>query len=414
MRKNYKLDAIKSFCSSWLVLLVVSLSGCRGCPRFDDWFSPEKEVTAPAARAAKPRATQAIGVQNEVPATGSSGQQTQVGVPRFAIVLLHGLLGSSDGVDEMAAYFRHKFGGAACVLQPTSREKWDSVNLSIEAQTDRVAEEVKVALAKRDLSPDFPIIPVGYSQGGLVACRLVASGKLNSVAFATVNAPLMGTPFGTVIEGIKAAQQVLHFTARQKTKGRIELVQLLGALDAAGVRDLNPESPTVRATQLFLEDRNRVPGLLVSSFVNKPAEKLGIANVSELLEHAEEFFLGPREGTREACGNPFDAWFAKLLTGKEWAPHDALLSLHTQLGQAQTFDLRGVVETASNQGVVAIDDLFPNVQARICSDVAHAVYGFNALTFNLGIETALDSRRVFEGLGSFVEEQGSKLGATKR
>ncbi|HLP34667.1 MAG TPA: hypothetical protein VK133_01605 [Amoebophilaceae bacterium] len=415
MQTSYTSNTFKHFYFAIVLILFNMISGCEGCGGLSDWVPKVGEQNkGTAARANEGALKQTDPVQSDQqthqqqPAQQTYQQPTPQSPHRFGIVLLHGLLGSRDGIAEMTAYFQKQFGDEVCILVPTSRAEWNSVNLSIAAQKEKVLAEIQTELAHRGLPGDFPIVPIGYSQGGLIACKLVADGELNSIAFATVNAPLMGTRFGKILQGLGQLQKGFQLS-KQHTKGYVDLSQLAGALNADGIQDLVPDSAAIRANQAFLAGgSNNVPGLLVSGFIDDPANKLGLPLPSDWLQQAKAFLLGVEMddlNLNKPHDHPFNPFYALLLTGKKNANHDSLLSVATQLSQSETVDLTTCLDHASEHRSCTIDPLFPNVKGQIYKDVAHSPYRFNDLGIDFGMETALNSKRVFDGLGAFVREQ---------
>lgn len=410
MQKAYTKNILKQVYFAVVLIVFNMVSGCEGCHSLTNWIPKGSETGAASpVPTVESSANEAVPTATEAAAPGQPKQQLHQYTPRFGIVLLHGLLGNSNGIDKFTAYFRDKFGHEACILVPTSREAWDSVALSISEQKARVLAEIQKELTHRGLPLDFPIVPIGYSQGGLIACKLVADGELNSIAFATVNAPLMGTQFGKILQGLGHLQQVFHLS-RQQTGGYVDLSQLAHAWNAHGIQDLVPDSAIIRANQAFLagNSNKKVPGLLVSGFIDDPANKLGLPLPSDWLQQAKECFLGIEIDDKDLNKNqshPFNLGYASVLTGNKHAKHDSLLSVSTQLGQKETNALTTWLAHASMHGSCTIDSLFPNIKGQIYKDVAHSLYRFNDMGIDFGIETALDSRRVFDGLGAFVQEQ---------
>lgn len=417
MQRALTKNILKHFCFAVVVIVFNMINGCTGCRGLTDWFPKDdaQQETAVIKSPANPVVpTEAPNLVQPTQQTHQQqpAQQTCQPMPRFGIVLLHGLLGSSDGIAEVTAYFQKKFRNEACILLPTSRTGWNSVNLSIAVQKAKVLAEIQEELTKRGLPLDFPIVPIGYSQGGLIACKLVADGELNSIAFATVNAPLMGTKFGKILKGLGHLQQVFHLS-KHPTKGCVDLSQLAGGLNADGIQDLIPDSVDILDNQAFLmRDSNKVPGLLVSGFVDDPANKLGLPLPSDWLQQAKAFLLDidmNYSDSNETKVHPFNLGYASVLTGDQHAKHDSLLSVATQLGQREANVLTNWLSHASEHGSCTIDSLFPNVKGQIYKDVAHSLYRFNELGIDFGVETALDSQRVFDGLGKFVQEQTNKI-----
>ncbi|MBC7442372.1 MAG: hypothetical protein H7311_07600 [Ramlibacter sp.] len=82
-------------------------------------------------------------------------------------------------------------GGTADWSPVAAEQPWDlTSNLSAVAdQGSGSYRAVVQAMRAAGVQPDDPVIPVGHSQGGLVAAQVAASGEFNTVAVATFGAP---------------------------------------------------------------------------------------------------------------------------------------------------------------------------------------------------------------------------------
>ncbi|WP_250238676.1 esterase/lipase family protein [Cardinium endosymbiont of Oedothorax gibbosus] len=125
------------------------------------------------------------------------GTPTLDQAPTFAVLLLHGLYAKADELKPIAAKLNKQFGNAVLLIQPTCRVGLKSVIRSIDQQAEDLLRQVQLALMRyqKEIQP-FPLIIIGYSQGGVLACILGKAYKsqLNIVGIITLNAPLMGTP----------------------------------------------------------------------------------------------------------------------------------------------------------------------------------------------------------------------------
>ncbi|TFD29601.1 hypothetical protein [Cryobacterium cryoconiti] len=82
-------------------------------------------------------------------------------------------------------------GGTAAWSPVTGEQPWDlTSNLAAVAdQGSGSYRAVVQALHEAGVAPGDPLVPVGHSQGGLVAAQLAASGEFNTVMMATFGAP---------------------------------------------------------------------------------------------------------------------------------------------------------------------------------------------------------------------------------
>ena len=77
-----------------------------------------------------------------------------------------------------------------------AREPWDLTS-NVVAVADQGAGSYRAvvqAMREAGIRPDDAVIPVGHSQGGLVAAQVAASGEFNTVAVATFGAPIAQVP----------------------------------------------------------------------------------------------------------------------------------------------------------------------------------------------------------------------------
>jgi len=87
-------------------------------------------------------------------------------------------------------------GGTAEWSPVAGVEPWDVTSnvVAVAGQGAGSYRAVAEAMREAGISPTDPVIPVGHSQGGLVAAHLAAAGEFNTVAVATFGAPVAQVP----------------------------------------------------------------------------------------------------------------------------------------------------------------------------------------------------------------------------
>lgn len=87
-------------------------------------------------------------------------------------------------------------GGTAQWSPVAAGEPWDLTSnvVGVADQGAGSYRAVVQAMREAGIRPTDPVIPVGHSQGGLVAAQVAASGEFNTVAVATFGAPIAQVP----------------------------------------------------------------------------------------------------------------------------------------------------------------------------------------------------------------------------
>lgn len=208
-------------------------------------------------------------------------------IPPFGVVLLHGCMAAKNELYLIASKIQIKFGKHVLIIQPTCRTKTKSVIRSIENQAKKVYKEIKDQLGSNTTTKSLPIYIIGYSQGGLVACKLGDKyrDQLNIYGIVTWNAPLGGVPalnkhYNDIQEFINNAQDGLQLIISRTSAnikrnmklatcvlGIIRRIPLL-CLDS-GLQDMLPNSPCIQHVHKFLHESNHgIPCLLIASHEN--------------------------------------------------------------------------------------------------------------------------------------------------
>ncbi|WP_419241245.1 hypothetical protein [Cardinium endosymbiont of Nabis limbatus] len=291
----------------------------------------------------------------------------------FAVLLLHGLYAKEDELKPIAAHLNKRFGKSVLIIQPTCRVRLKSVIRSIAQQTEDMLKWIQLELIRYNKEPSsFPLIIIGYSQGGLLACMLGKSYKsqLNIVGIITLNAPLMGTPLlersrKDVQEFISNAEKGLALIGYPLSRiKRIMTLQTWMLLltrprwvPINGLKDIMPNSACVKSVSSFLQENLEIPCLLIATHQNDFSELFNMTT-------------GHQDRAIEALNDAYTL----LITGKKGRKHDTLIPLASQLGKTDYINNLIPINTneASYKHRSMLGPNRPNIQERIYKGILHA------------------------------------------
>ncbi|MCT4697175.1 alpha/beta hydrolase [Candidatus Cardinium sp. TP] len=293
--------------------------------------------------------------------------------PTFSVLLLHGLYAKADEPKPIAAKLRNQFGQSVLIMQPTSRIQLKSVIQSIEQQAEELLKWIQLELIRHHQEPhSFPLIIIGYSQGGVLACNLGQAYKsqLNIVCIITLNAPLMGTPLlersrrdvQAFISQAKAGLQLIDYPL-SRIKWSMTLQVWMRMLirprwiPVNGLKDIAPNSRCIQGVSHFLQENRTIPCLLIATHQN---DFLRLFHIK----------TAPQPRTIEALNEAY----ALLITGKKWGRHDTLIPLASQLGREDNSNnLIPINPTHPNTRCITMDwPHHPQVKRRIYKGILHA------------------------------------------
>ena len=357
---------------------------------------------------------------------------------RFAVVLLHGLMANVNELDKIAKSLRNKFGSLVLVIQPNSRGTTSSLTQSVSKQAKNIFKEIEVGLVEnKQVVKAFPIVIIGYSQGGVVGCTLAKyyADQLNIQGIVTINAPLMGTSLlrrtpADVQEFMSKAepglsivrdhvQSMYHeqaYTLTLKTPPQIKRTMWLSSSSLkyliaprwmpipfiGGLKDIFPGSRAVQEVSDFLRRENKsIPCLLISSYQ----------------EDFAVFFNLKIEDNRtfEAIAG-LNQSYAKFTTGKEGGKHDTLIPLASQLCRGDSFDdltsdsfNNLTISSGLQTNSMTIDmPTNPLVKRRIYPNISHAgnliALDVNLFKTNPNIDSVITADAVINDILTFVQE----------
>jgi len=260
-------------------------------------------------------------------------------VASFAVLLLHGLYAQEDELKPIAQKLTKQFGKAIFIMQPTCRTGLKSLLQSIDQQSASMLQWIELELIRYHKDPiSFPLIIIGYSQGGVLACSLGKSYKsqLNILGIITLNAPLMGTPLlertrkdmqRFISNGAAGLQFIDYPLARIKWISRIAgWVYTLARLDWApvnGLKDIAPNSRCLKGIYTFLHNNVEIPCLLIGTYQN------------DLLSLFDTHIKTAKD--QESIAQLNEA-YGLFISGKKGAKHDTLIPLASQLCKEENVD----------------------------------------------------------------------------
>ncbi|WP_243518829.1 MULTISPECIES: triacylglycerol lipase [unclassified Candidatus Cardinium] len=295
--------------------------------------------------------------------------------PTFAALLLHGLYGHANELKPIAERLQNAFGKSVLIIQPTCRVRLKSVIRSIDQQAEDIGKYIAVTLIEYGKEPSsFPLIIIGYSQGGLLACTLAQSynNQLNILGIITLNAPLMGTPFlersskdvqDFISDAKKGLQLIDYPLSRIKWSMTLQrwmrIVARPGWIPLDGLKDLLPNSPCTKNAYNFLQKNQKIPCLLIATYENDFSELFNMH-----IQIAEQ---------KRAIELLNDA-YALFITGKKEGKHDTLIPLASQLGR-QDWLHKEVAIDAKHPPYSQLSIIAPNpiqIKRRMYKGIIHA------------------------------------------
>ncbi|MGI2262178.1 hypothetical protein ACRRVA_02630 [Candidatus Cardinium hertigii] len=253
-------------------------------------------------------------------------------VASFAVLLLHGLYAQADELKPIAEKLTKQFGKAIFIMQPTCRTGLKSLLQSIDQQSAHILQWIELELIRYHKDTvSFPLIIIGYSQGGVLACTLgkLYKSQLNILGIITLNAPLMGTPLlertrrdmQKFISDAAAGLEFIDYPlARIKWINRVAgWVYTLARLDWApvnGLKDIAPNSRCLKGIYKFLQDNLDIPCLLIGTYQN---DLLSLFHTHIKTDKDQESMAQLNEA------------YGLFISGKKGAKHDTLIPLASQV-----------------------------------------------------------------------------------
>lgn len=325
-------------------------------------------------------------------------------LPKFVVVILHGLTMYSDECDEIKSKVLERFGEDVIVIQPKCREGYKSVFISMDKQAELVVREVIKNLTDRcprHLNKELRSLPmffVGHSQGGMLSMIMADTytSDLNIMGIVSINSPLTGTqPLENNRHDMKVFQK--RSKAGLKAIGHpdinlIDVNALLIVLNnpllkafsqrfLRGAKDMYSSSDIVSRIKRFVRGyKHTVPILLIATYI----ENL-----------AEYFDYGPED---EDKVNEFLRGYTKLITRDDYGEHDFLIATKSQLCRTDSF-----ADLAQSKD----DPVYPsNVKIRVFRNLLHA---YNMIPFLSSYrvkrgELCVKSNKVISIILDFIEE----------
>ncbi|CDG49877.1 Hypothetical protein CHV_b0025 [Cardinium endosymbiont cBtQ1 of Bemisia tabaci] len=295
-------------------------------------------------------------------------------LPKFVLVLLHGLNMDASENDKIKEAVAEAFREDILTIQPKCREGLKSVYLSIETQSKQVVKEIQTML--RDTYPQhdqealqaLPISIFGYSQGGLVGCILAAnhSNDLNITAVITAHAPLYGTEaLDNKVADVKAftreAKSGLNAIGHPDTS-QVNMQLAAWLLNGfcinkftkflfKGLSDMRSNSTCITRIKKFIrenkndKENHEIPILLIGGY---------LSNLSEYFDYEEAY---------ERQVEELNQHYALLATQDKHGVHDILISIKSQLCRGPSFD--NIVDS-SNDPVYA-----KNIETYVAKEQLH-------------------------------------------
>ncbi|MGI2298629.1 hypothetical protein ACRRVB_02420 [Candidatus Cardinium hertigii] len=294
-------------------------------------------------------------------------------VASFAVLLLHGLYAQADELKPIAEKLTKQFGKAIFIMQPTCRTGLKSLLPSIDQQAARMVQWIKLELIRYHKDPiSFPIIIIGYSQGGVLACTLGKAHKsqLNILGIITLNAPLMGTPLlertrkdmqRFISDGAAGLQLIDYPFTRIKWITTIAAwAYTVARLDWAplnGLKDITPNSKCLKSIYRFLQDNVDIPCLLIGTYQN---DLLSLFNIHIKAAKDQESMAQLNEA------------YGLFISGKKGAKHDTLIPLASQLGKEENVGNPLETKDLDHTYLPMVGSNHPPIKRKIYKGLLHA------------------------------------------
>ncbi len=291
--------------------------------------------------------------------------------PTFAVLLLHGLYAKADELKPIATKLKEAFGRSALIIQPTCRVRLKSVTRSLDQQAENLLKEVQAVYIhyKKELK-SFPIIIIGYSQGGVLACTLGKSyrDKLNIVGIITLNAPLKGTPLlernrrdlqEFISHSEKGLQLIDYSLSRIKQIMTLQawMRMLIRPRWVPGLKDILPNSNLIKGISSFLQDNVEIPCLLVATYEN---------------DFSQLFNINIQTTDHHKAIKALNIAYALFITGDQNGRHDTLIPLDSQLGRAVNHSMPIDQHTKDHNFSSIIPPKATYIKRKIYKGILHA------------------------------------------
>ncbi|TSJ80859.1 MAG: hypothetical protein NMK33_05455 [Candidatus Cardinium sp.] len=289
--------------------------------------------------------------------------------PTFAVLLLHGLYAKVDELKPIAAALHKQFGKKVLVIQPTCRVRLKSVIRSITQQAEDVFRQTQLEYKRYNKeASSFPLIIIGYSQGGVLACTLGKCYKshLNIAGIITLNAPLMGTPLlkrsrrdlQEFIANAAAGLQLIGYPlSRIKWSMTLQAWMLLLTrprwVPINGLKDIAPSSACIEDVGSFLQDNQEIPCLLVATHQN---DFLALFDIKTANQHSAIAAL--------------NSAYALFITGQEDGKHDTLIPLASQLARKDYAHNLIPIYSSKHSAMARLNH--PQVKRQVYKGIIHA------------------------------------------
>lgn len=330
-------------------------------------------------------------------------------LPRFVVVMLHGLTMSSDECDKIRMGVEERFGKDAYTIQPKCRNGYNSVFTSMDKQAKLVLKEVMTNLTEKYPKYSYtklktlPMFLVGFSQGGMISMLIADTFRheLNIVGIVAIDSPLTGTQaFENSRKDLRTFQKRSKRGLRaigHPTVTLIDVIALLIILNNPfvekfthhffrGAKDMYSTSDVISRIKRFVRGGiHHIPTLLIATYIDDLNQYFDYDAADK--DQVDEFLRA----------------YTTLITKEDYGEHDFLISAKSQLCRTDSFESL----------VASLDDpVYPsNVRVHILRNLLHApnmIPFLSKFQVKRG-ELCVESNKVITVITDFIEEQNRNL-----